>query len=159
MLMQNQTGHRLRIPDLKVDLLPGACVELPDGYCLPRRSAGGARIPSVVENLAPGMRPADPIVGAEWAKAPPQEGAIMGGYNPAKPKEAFLREGLPEGLAEIAAARDKLRADQAKTAAQKAGLCTETRAADPEPSTAHTPDSVSESPIAAKTSRKGKKEQ
>ncbi len=161
MLMKNDTGHRLQIPGLKVDLAPGECMDLPDGYCLPRRSSGGARIPSVVESLAPGMRPADPVAWAEWTKAPPLEGAVVGGFNPAKTKTAFMTEGLPEGLAEIAAAKDAVRAQAAKATAQKAGLGTEARVdpmPPPAPAAPHTADSVPESPVAARKGKKNKEQ-
>lgn len=159
MLMKNDTGHRIRIPCLKVDLAPGECKDLPDGYCLPRRSPGGARIPCVVENLGPGMRPADALAFAEWSKAPPADNAVIGTSNPAKTKEAFVREGLPEGIAEIKAARDKVRADQEKATAQMTGLGTEPRVPDPVLMPAHTPAQVSETPIVAKTARKGTKKE
>lgn len=162
MLMKNDTGHRQQIPGLKVDLAAGECCEIPDGYCLPRRSAGGARIPSVVESLAPGMRPADPAAWAEWLKSPPEEGNLVGNVVPAKPKSAFMGEGLPEGLAEIAAAKDKLRAEKAKATAQKAGLGTEAPvdpmpppAPEPPLAPAHTSETTSETPV-SKTPRKGK---
>jgi hypothetical protein len=59
-------------PDLgRIMAKPGETVEIRDCYARPGRTVGGGRRPSVIENLAPQLRPANPDELAEWEKAPP----------------------------------------------------------------------------------------
>ncbi len=130
MLMKNDSGHTVTLKSLRLRLEPGQTAEIPDGYCLPRRSAGGARVPSVVESLGgytdsqgknPCIVPSDPQCHVEWAKAPDLDRPFVGGVPPAKPKAHFMAEGLPEGLAEISAAKEAVRYQAARVSAERAG--------------------------------------
>jgi hypothetical protein len=63
------TDH-VRLPDLKIDAAPGAECIVPDAYASPRLGSNGARLPSVIERLAPQLIPADADELATWRGVP-----------------------------------------------------------------------------------------
>lgn len=48
----------------------GKTVNVPDEFCRPGRSQGGGRTASVIEMLAPQLRPVDPAELEAWSKPP-----------------------------------------------------------------------------------------
>lgn len=100
MLMKNYAGRVLKIVSLKVSLEPGETAEIDDGYCLPRRASNGSRIASTVEELAPGIEPADEKIREEWKKTPTAD------WEPPKvvpTVEELQSAGMPPGVAAIVA--------------------------------------------------------
>lgn len=51
-----------------LEVPPGAEVEIEDGYCDARLAMNGERVPSLVERLAAGLKPADAKLRKAWGK-------------------------------------------------------------------------------------------
>jgi len=83
-----------------IRVAPRATVDIPDGYAHPRRADNGSRRPSVIEELAPQLEPADPSEKAVWLQAPPAR--IQGQKVASMPTvEGYVANGVPRGQAEI----------------------------------------------------------
>lgn len=79
---------------------PGATVEIEDGYAQPRRADNGSRRPSVIEQLAPQLKPADPTERAQWERVPdatPRAGKAAG----MPTVDGLVAAGVPKGQAEL----------------------------------------------------------
>jgi hypothetical protein len=129
-------GTKIRTPEGKEDIrkddvsveafqifdLPfGETCDIPDGYSHPQRAGNGARLPSIIEKLAPQLKPADPKERKIWLRVPPPGRSDGYREHPVPSVEALVRTGLPQGVAEIehkkaVAARDEER--KARTKAQ-----------------------------------------
>jgi hypothetical protein len=68
----NESETVVRIPIGKggIRVEPKGVVEIEDGYARARRNDNGSRRPSVIEELAPQMKPADLSERAIWMQAP-----------------------------------------------------------------------------------------
>lgn len=65
--MVNTAGSRYLTAEFGgLDVPPGATVDIEDGYCQPGINVNGSRRPSIVERLAPCLKPADPEQRARW---------------------------------------------------------------------------------------------
>ncbi len=73
--------------------------ECQEAYAKPRRADNGDRFPSVIEMLAPQLKPADPSDLVEWKKAPPPVSrAPQAAQLPTV--EGLMSLGLPRQVAE-----------------------------------------------------------
>lgn len=129
MLMKNLSDATVRLPagclanprefprdeDDKVEVKAGQEIECRDGYCHPSRYSNGARAPSVMEQYAPSMAPADEDFRREWRGTPARE---YTGDN-AK-QQAAARRNMPSmspRLAQMAAQIDASKAAEVPAAA------------------------------------------
>ena len=66
MLMVNTNAGRLRTSEFGgLDLKPGDTCEIDPGYLKKRRGANGAELKSIVEMVAPGLKPLDEVKATE----------------------------------------------------------------------------------------------
>jgi hypothetical protein len=79
---------------------PKAVVDIPDGYAHPRRADNGSRRPSVIEELAPQLQPADAAEKAVWLQAPAARGQSPKATN-MPTVEGYVASGVPRGQAEF----------------------------------------------------------
>lgn len=98
---------------LMIDLGPGECMDIVDGYGQPRKAHDGARLPAPIEMICPQLRPEDPIERAAWLGVPPP---AMPVEEPQPTVEALVQEGVAEGVAEqmIAYEQEAPKAKKAK---------------------------------------------
>lgn len=78
---------------------PKEVVEIPDGYAKARLADNGARRPSIIEELAPQLRPADEAEHAEWLQPPARVTRTSTRGLPTV--EGLVASGVPKGQAEI----------------------------------------------------------
>lgn len=72
MLFKNPTEITVKIAaGAGMSVAPSAVIDLPDPWCSPRRASNGSRIPSIIEMIAPQLKPANDADRIEWEKAPP----------------------------------------------------------------------------------------
>jgi hypothetical protein len=104
MLFVNESNLtvRLAIGAKHPVIKPRDTVEIEDGYALPRRYDNGSRRPSVVEEIAPQLKPADPQERLMWEQTPeaPQAGPRLRGGN-LPTIEGMVAAGIPLGKAEL----------------------------------------------------------
>jgi hypothetical protein len=74
MRMRNKGGQAVTVHGLNLVVPAGGVCEIADGYCRPQLAANGARIPSIIESLAPQLVPADTAEEAAW-RLPPASSA------------------------------------------------------------------------------------
>ncbi|SRR6266567_1259192 len=79
---------------------PKSTAEIPDGYAHPRRADNGSRRPSVIEELAPQLQPADPAEKVIWMQAPAARGQVQKVSN-MPTVDGYVASGVPRGQAEI----------------------------------------------------------
>lgn len=84
-----------RAPCITVD--PGEVVDLPDWACAPRRNPNGSRRHSVIEDIAPQLKPANEEELAEWLLTPPPETGKQGRYVPSYAE--LVRQGTAPAMA------------------------------------------------------------
>lgn len=80
---------------------PKGTVDIPDGYAHPRRADNGSRRPSVIEELAPQLSPADPAEKAVWLQTPPANNKQSTKVSNMPTVEGYVASGVPRGQAEI----------------------------------------------------------
>lgn len=101
MRFKNETDQQVFIAMGKgITVPPGGEIDIEDGYALPRRADNGSRRPSIIESLAPQLKPADPAERAVWEQAPQRgkRGAAPLGGMPTV--EGLMAAGVPKGVAE-----------------------------------------------------------
>lgn len=89
---------------------PGETVEIPEGLARPERKANGSRRPSVVERVAPQLRPVDETWAAEFDSTPepaPVQSRLRGAHGP-------VAAGTGGPIAPGVAAARKAKAERAK---------------------------------------------
>lgn len=96
--VKNETDRRIVHEDLDIDVKPGETCEVLEGYVMPRRGASGERFPSILEQVAPGLRPVNEDDRARWEKAPTSPEKA-----PAKMPSVkdLVAAGMPQGMAEM----------------------------------------------------------
>ena len=94
MKMKNPTDHPIAAFGLGFSFAPGEVREIEDGYCRPRRAANNEIMNAIIEDIAPGIVPADEKVAATWhdgipvaADPPPRKGQRRDGKVPDWAKE------------------------------------------------------------------------
>lgn len=102
MRMKNPTTHTLDISSLKLKVSPGAEVEIPDGYCIPRKGANGEYSEPIIAMLAPQLEPANPELVEAYRANKLTEGLIA---EPPPPKRAadYQADGVAPAVAEMMA--------------------------------------------------------
>lgn len=100
MLLVNLTGSVVSTPELGgLEVAPGATVEIDDGYCRPRTSPNGARLPSIVEMVAAGLTPMSdapvppPVVPEAQPDVPQGVAEMMAAGLVEEPKKRSRRKG------------------------------------------------------------------
>lgn len=90
----NVAEHRVSVEmdGVVITCEPGGSCEIRDEYARPGVTAGGGRRPSVVEMLAPQLKPADMAARSEWEKVP-------GPVAPPAPKVITAADLVAEGMA------------------------------------------------------------
>ena len=97
------------------NLKPGEICEIAEGYARPSRASNGGRKPSIVEGLAPQLKPADADERAHWLRTPTkQEIAARADEERIPSVEQLMKKGYAKGVAEaevkkLVAARDAAR--------------------------------------------------
>lgn len=84
-----------------IRVAPKGTVDIPDGYAHPRRADNGSRRPSVIEELAPQLLPADPAEKAIWLQAPPPANRQNQKVANMPTVDGYIASGVPRGQAEI----------------------------------------------------------
>jgi hypothetical protein len=102
MLLVNTAGHPYVTDDFGgLNVPPNGTIEIEDGYCRPGKTMNGSRRPSVVEQLAPFLVPADPELRRRWGKedvTPPQAQPTTDAV-----AAKLTADGMPPGVAELVA--------------------------------------------------------
>lgn len=103
---RNETDTICAIPSLDLLVRPGETVGIPEGYALPRKRSNGEKRTSVIEDIAPQLRPArdeDRVrVETEFA----EDAVTAKAKVTPRTKEAFLKMGISPAVAELMSARD-----------------------------------------------------
>jgi hypothetical protein len=102
MRMKNDSGSTLRIEALQLTVSPGAEVDIPDGYCLPRKGANGENQEPIIAMLAPQLIPANPELVAAYRANKLTENLSA---EPVPPKRAadYQADGVAPAVAEMMA--------------------------------------------------------
>lgn len=93
------TQDTVYIESLDLAIPYGQEADIPEEYTRPGRQMNGNRKPSPIEQLAPQLEPSDPDFKANWLKVP-AEPTKSKAATPALSVEAFVRAGVPRGVAE-----------------------------------------------------------
>jgi hypothetical protein len=108
-----------RVRDLGIHCeFQGTC-EVPIGYALPRRASNGDRRASVIENLAPQLKPADLEYRKVWEEAPEVD-PVMRNRARLPTVAELVAAGTPEGVAESMVNALHATAEKAKRGEAKA---------------------------------------
>jgi hypothetical protein len=98
MLFTNPTDQEIRVKiGTGFTVKPGVVIEIEAGIATPRLYSNGARRPSILEQLAPGLVPSDEADRMQWLKAPD--------YKPSTPTnslptvDSLVLQGIPRGVA------------------------------------------------------------
>jgi hypothetical protein len=96
--VRNESDRRVVHEDLDIDVEPGQVCEVLEGYAMPRRAASGERFPSILEQVAPGLKPVEAEDLERWQKAPDAAAKA-----PAKMPTVkdLVAAGMPQGMAEM----------------------------------------------------------
>jgi hypothetical protein len=82
-----------------ISVKPKDVVEIPEGYSQPRLADNGSRRPSIIEELAPQLQPADELERATWLQAPQRINRQVAKGMPTV--DGLVASGVPRGQAEI----------------------------------------------------------
>ena len=108
---KNTSSDHIRIDHpFSCSVKPGGELDVPEHLARPFRMDNGGRRPSVIEQLAPQMKPVDKDFAAEWAKVP-DELASQPRSAPAPTLGGLLAAGVPRGVAEAIVAARKAKAE------------------------------------------------
>lgn len=115
MKMKNTSDGPAIIKELGLVVEAGKTVDIDDQYAKPGRNGTGSRKPSIIEMLAPQMRPASKEDEVEWLKVPETDNAVPEVAGPPTATD-LIRQGVPAAVAEHQARRKRLEweADQAR---------------------------------------------
>lgn len=96
--VKNETDRRIVHEDLDIDVKPGETCEVMEGYVMPRHGSSGDRFPSILEQIAPGLKPTNEDDRARWSQAP-----AAAEKAPAKMPTVkdLVAAGMPQGMAEM----------------------------------------------------------
>lgn len=96
--VKNETDRRIVHEDLDIDVKPGETCEVLEGYVMPRHGSSGDRFPSILEQIAPGLKPTNEDDRARWSQAP-----AAAEKAPAKMPTVkdLVAAGMPQGMAEM----------------------------------------------------------
>lgn len=107
---RNTSSHTLRIdPPFSCTVEPGGQIDVLEDHARPGRLENGGRYPSVIEQLAPQMKPVDKEFAKAWEKTPEPELRVRGRKAQVS-VQGLMSAGVPRGIAEAILAATKAQA-------------------------------------------------
>lgn len=98
MLFKNDTPTRVKVAIGKGYVCePGQTIEVEEAYAMPRRHDNGSRRPSVIEQLAPQLKPASAAERLDWEQVPAARSRRTPGRIPSV--DELVQSNVPRGVA------------------------------------------------------------